>query len=161
VIGNPAVDDHQDLIPHVQVRLPSGHDIRVHLNVKLCDGVVVFITLARNENRAELEEDTNSLGSSFLISRIGCPRGSLQAQSLVSLRGKFLAFAEERNLEKLTQLFQSPGNGGTRESCVATRVVKRRSRWNGPAVRGREVLWIQRSCIETQSVPVIFSHSNL
>ncbi len=83
----------------------------------------VFIILARNENRAELDEDANSLGSGLVVSRAGCPRGSLQAQSFVNFRGHFLAFAVKRNLEKLTQLFQSPGDGGTRESCIGLKIL--------------------------------------
>ena len=128
VVAMCAAGSHQDLIPRVQVRLPSNHEIRVHLRVKLCDGVKVFIILARNENRAEFDENSNSLGSGLLVSRIDCPRSSLQAQSFVNFRGNFLAFVEERNLEKLTQLFQSPGDGGTRESCVDFWVLERGSR---------------------------------
>ncbi len=51
--GHSFVDEHQDVIPRVQERLPSNHEIWFHLRVKLCDGVKVIIVLARNKNRAE------------------------------------------------------------------------------------------------------------
>ncbi len=48
--GHTFVAEHQDLIPRMQVRLPSNHEILVHLRVKLCDGVKIDIVLARNKN---------------------------------------------------------------------------------------------------------------
>jgi hypothetical protein len=69
----------------MQVRLRGDHEIWVHFNVKLSDSVVVFLVRARNENRAELDEDVNSLGSGLFVSRIGRPRGFLQTQSFINL----------------------------------------------------------------------------
>ncbi len=77
--GHSFGDEHQDVMPRVQVRLPSNHEILIHLRVKLCDGVIVIIVLARSVNRAEFDENFNSLGSGQLVSRADRSRSSLQA----------------------------------------------------------------------------------
>ncbi len=123
--------------------------------------MIVVIVLARNENRAQLEEDANSLGSGPFVSRIGRPRGSVQTQGFEKLRGDFLAFGEERNFEEQTQVFHSPGDGGTREGCVDLRILQRWSRGNGAEVGGREVLRVQRFCVESQIFPILFGYSGL
>ncbi len=87
----------------------------MNFNVKLSESVVVIFMLARNENRAKLEEHADSLGSGPFVSPVGRFCGSFQAQSFENLRGNFLAFDKERNLEKLTQLFHGPGDGGMNE----------------------------------------------
>ncbi len=68
------------------------------LNIKLGNCVVVILMLTRDENRAELEEHANPFGGGSVISRIGGPRGSRQAQSFENLRGNSLGF-EKRDLE--------------------------------------------------------------
>ncbi len=77
----------------------------MNLNVKLSNSVIVVLVLARNENRAKLEEHADPLGSGPFVSPVGRFCGSFQAQSLENFRGNFLAFDKERNLEKLTKLF--------------------------------------------------------